>query len=127
MYGDVIPAHLSGPAVRRAQAAHRCGCRDYTVEFSEAMITRKAAAALAGGCTIVIKPAESTPFSALALAEWEKRRNTKGRAERGDRRLKLRAIGEALLTSNIQLFAFRVHRFHRGRQGFAEGAVRRGP
>lgn len=35
--------------------------------FPNAMITRKAAPALAAGCTIVIKPAESTPFSALAL------------------------------------------------------------
>src|SRR6185437_5831096 len=36
--------------------------------FPNAMITRKAAAALAAGCTIVIKPAPETPFSALALA-----------------------------------------------------------
>ncbi|MET4691890.1 NAD-dependent succinate-semialdehyde dehydrogenase [Sinorhizobium fredii] len=36
--------------------------------FPNAMITRKAAPALAAGCTIVIKPAEATPFSALALA-----------------------------------------------------------
>ncbi len=35
--------------------------------FPNAMITRKAAPALAAGCTIVIKPAEATPFSALAL------------------------------------------------------------
>lgn len=33
------------------------------------MITRKAGAALAAGCTCVIKPAEDTPFTALALAE----------------------------------------------------------
>lgn len=32
------------------------------------MITRKAGAALAAGCTCVIKPAEDTPFTALALA-----------------------------------------------------------
>ncbi|KAK6629829.1 hypothetical protein RUM43_003649 [Polyplax serrata] len=37
--------------------------------FPVAMITRKAGAALAAGCTCVIKPAEDTPFSALALAE----------------------------------------------------------
>src|SRR5690625_2314404 len=36
--------------------------------FPAAMITRKAGAALAAGCTIVIKPAEATPFTALALA-----------------------------------------------------------
>lgn len=33
------------------------------------MIARKAAAALAVGCTVVVKPAEDTPLSALALAE----------------------------------------------------------
>ncbi|MGO2131477.1 MAG: NAD-dependent succinate-semialdehyde dehydrogenase [Halomonas sp.] len=41
--------------------------------FPSAMITRKAGAALAAGCTIVIKPASQTPFSATALAllaEW---------------------------------------------------------
>ena len=34
-----------------------------------AMITRKAAAALAAGCTTVVKPAEDTPLTALALAK----------------------------------------------------------
>ena len=33
------------------------------------MITRKACAALAAGCTVVIKPGEDTPYSALALCE----------------------------------------------------------
>ncbi|MDR2093687.1 MAG: NAD-dependent succinate-semialdehyde dehydrogenase [Azoarcus sp.] len=37
--------------------------------FPSSMITRKAAPALAAGCPVVLKPAESTPFSALALAE----------------------------------------------------------
>src|SRR5690606_22922479 len=37
--------------------------------FPHAMITRKVAPALAAGCTIVLKPAEQTPLSALALAE----------------------------------------------------------
>jgi succinate-semialdehyde dehydrogenase/glutarate-semialdehyde dehydrogenase len=37
--------------------------------FPSAMITRKLGAALAAGCTTVIKPASETPFSALALAE----------------------------------------------------------
>ena len=37
--------------------------------FPAAMITRKAAPALAAGCTMVVKPAEQTPLTALALAE----------------------------------------------------------
>ena len=35
--------------------------------FPVAMITRKAAAALAAGCTVIIKPSEETPYCALAL------------------------------------------------------------
>ena len=41
--------------------------------FPNAMITRKAAAALAVGCTVVIHPSKETPFSALALAELSER------------------------------------------------------
>ncbi|MEJ8573593.1 NAD-dependent succinate-semialdehyde dehydrogenase [Microbaculum marinum] len=41
--------------------------------FPSAMITRKAAAALAAGCTVVIHPSAETPFSALALAELSDR------------------------------------------------------
>ena len=41
--------------------------------FPSAMITRKAAPALAAGCSMVLKPAELTPFSALALAELASR------------------------------------------------------
>lgn len=41
--------------------------------FPSAMITRKAAAALAAGCTVVVRPASETPFSALALAELASR------------------------------------------------------
>jgi succinate-semialdehyde dehydrogenase/glutarate-semialdehyde dehydrogenase len=41
--------------------------------FPAAMITRKAAPALAAGCTIVVKPAEQTPLTALALAELAER------------------------------------------------------
>ena len=37
--------------------------------FPNAMVTRKAAPAMAAGCTVVLKPAEDTPFSALALCE----------------------------------------------------------
>jgi aspartate-semialdehyde dehydrogenase len=41
--------------------------------FPSAMITRKAAAALAAGCTVVVHPSQETPFSALALAELAER------------------------------------------------------
>lgn len=44
-----------------------------TVDFPMAMIARKVSAALAAGCTVVIKPASETPLSALAICELAKR------------------------------------------------------
>ena len=41
--------------------------------FPSAMITRKAAPAIAAGCTMVLKPAEQTPLSALAVAKLAER------------------------------------------------------
>jgi aspartate-semialdehyde dehydrogenase len=41
--------------------------------FPSAMITRKAAAAMAAGCTVLVHPSQETPFSALALAELAER------------------------------------------------------
>ena len=46
--------------------------------FPAAMITRKAGAALAAGCTMVVKPSELTPFTALALAELARRAGVPG-------------------------------------------------
>jgi succinate-semialdehyde dehydrogenase/glutarate-semialdehyde dehydrogenase len=67
-YGDTIP----GPARDRRIVVTRepIGvCAAITPwNFPAAMITRKVGAALGAGCTIVVKPAEQTPFSALALA-----------------------------------------------------------
>lgn len=68
LYGDVIPA---GQADKRYFALRQpVGVVGAITpwNFPAAMITRKAGAALAAGCTIVIKPAESTPLSALAQA-----------------------------------------------------------
>ncbi|MBD1557586.1 NAD-dependent succinate-semialdehyde dehydrogenase [Vibrio sp. S9_S30] len=68
IYGDVIP---STSADRRLQTLKQpVGvCAAITPwNFPVAMITRKLAPALAAGCTAIVKPAESTPFSALALA-----------------------------------------------------------
>jgi len=68
-YGEVIPSTL---ADRRLMVLRQpVGvCAAITPwNFPAAMITRKAAPAMAAGCTIIIKPAEQTPLSALALAE----------------------------------------------------------
>ncbi|WP_201618299.1 NAD-dependent succinate-semialdehyde dehydrogenase [Psychrobacter urativorans] len=67
VYGDVIPATQS--QLRYVILKQPVGvCAAITPwNFPAAMITRKAAPALAAGCTIIIKPATATPFSALAL------------------------------------------------------------
>jgi succinate-semialdehyde dehydrogenase/glutarate-semialdehyde dehydrogenase len=69
VYGDVIPS--AQPDKRMFAIRQPVGVVGAITpwNFPAAMISRKAAAALAAGCTIVIKPAESTPFSALAQAE----------------------------------------------------------
>ena len=69
VYGDTIPAHL--PDKRIVVIKQPIGvCAAITPwNFPAAMITRKAGPALAAGCSMVLKPASATPFSALALAE----------------------------------------------------------
>ncbi len=73
IYGDVIPHQL--PDRRIVVIKEPIGvCAAVTPwNFPAAMITRKAGPALAAGCTIVIKPASSTPYSALALCELAER------------------------------------------------------
>ncbi|HMS79248.1 MAG TPA: NAD-dependent succinate-semialdehyde dehydrogenase [Burkholderiaceae bacterium] len=68
-YGDVIPT--VGADRRLLVIKQPIGvCAAITPwNFPIAMITRKVAPALAAGCTVVAKPAEATPLSALALAE----------------------------------------------------------
>lgn len=67
-YGDVIPAHL--PDRKMIVSRKPIGvCAAITPwNFPSAMIARKAGAALATGCAMVVRPADETPFSALALA-----------------------------------------------------------
>ena len=69
VYGDVIPT-ISNDR-RLVVVKEPVGvCAAITPwNFPSSMITRKVAPALAAGCTVVIKPAEATPYSALALAE----------------------------------------------------------
>lgn len=69
VYGDIIP--MGQPGKRIIVIKQPVGvCAAITPwNFPSAMITRKAAPALAAGCPVVIKPAAQTPFSALALAE----------------------------------------------------------
>ena len=73
VYGDVIPPHQSDKRIVVVkQPVGVCGAIT-PWNFPAAMITRKVGPALAAGCTIVVKPATQTPFSALALAELAER------------------------------------------------------
>ncbi|MBI9082809.1 MAG: NAD-dependent succinate-semialdehyde dehydrogenase [Desulfobacterales bacterium] len=69
IYGDIIPAHQRGTRIVVLKEPVGVCAAITPWNFPYAMITRKAAAALAAGCTMVVKPASQTPFSALALAE----------------------------------------------------------
>ncbi len=69
VYGDVIPANQAGRQILVLKEPIGVVAAITPWNFPNAMITRKCAPALAAGCTFVIKPAQETPLSALALAE----------------------------------------------------------
>jgi succinate-semialdehyde dehydrogenase/glutarate-semialdehyde dehydrogenase len=69
MYGDVIPPHTRDRRIVVLKQPIGVAAAITPWNFPNAMITRKAAAALAAGCAMVVKPAPATPYSALALAE----------------------------------------------------------
>ncbi len=69
IYGDVIPPHMADKRLIVLKQPIGVTAAITPWNFPNAMITRKAAPALAAGCTMVLKPAEQTPFSALAMAE----------------------------------------------------------
>jgi succinate-semialdehyde dehydrogenase / glutarate-semialdehyde dehydrogenase len=67
-YGDVVPSPFPGSKILVMREPVGVVAAITPWNFPLAMITRKAAPALAAGCTMVLKPAEDTPLSALALA-----------------------------------------------------------
>jgi len=69
VYGDIIPGHHRDKRITAIKQPVGVVAAITPWNFPNAMITRKVAPALAAGCTVVIKPAELTPLSALALAE----------------------------------------------------------
>ncbi|KAJ2158043.1 hypothetical protein GGF46_004065 [Coemansia sp. RSA 552] len=66
-YGDVIPSPMSNTRILVVKQPVGVVGIITPYNFPNAMITRKTAAALAAGCTVVIRPAHETPYSALAL------------------------------------------------------------
>jgi succinate-semialdehyde dehydrogenase/glutarate-semialdehyde dehydrogenase len=73
VYGDTIPQHQADKRLVVIKEPFGVCAAITPWNFPAAMITRKVAPALAAGCTVVIKPAEQTPLSALALAELAER------------------------------------------------------
>ena len=73
IYGDTIPTHQADKRIVVIKEPIGVCAAITPWNFPAAMITRKAGAALAAGCTMVVKPASATPLSALALAELAER------------------------------------------------------
>jgi succinate-semialdehyde dehydrogenase / glutarate-semialdehyde dehydrogenase len=73
IYGDTIPAQAADRRIVVIKQPIGVVGAITPWNFPNAMITRKCGPALAAGCTVVVKPASQTPFSALALAELAER------------------------------------------------------
>jgi succinate-semialdehyde dehydrogenase/glutarate-semialdehyde dehydrogenase len=73
VYGDIIPTVADSRRLMVIKQPVGVCAAITPWNFPNAMITRKCAPALAAGCTVVVKPASFTPFSALALAELAER------------------------------------------------------
>jgi succinate-semialdehyde dehydrogenase / glutarate-semialdehyde dehydrogenase len=73
VYGDTIPAPMADRRIMVLKQPIGVCAAVTPWNFPAAMITRKAGPALAAGCTMVLKPATYTPYSALALCELAER------------------------------------------------------
>jgi len=73
VYGDVIPSPAADRRLLAIKQPIGVAAAITPWNFPSAMLTRKVGAALGAGCTMVVKPAEQTPFSALALAALAER------------------------------------------------------
>ncbi|WP_057831367.1 NAD-dependent succinate-semialdehyde dehydrogenase [Colwellia sp. TT2012] len=73
VYGDTIPAPSNDKRIIVIKQPVGVVASITPWNFPNAMIARKAAAALAAGCTFVVRPANQTPLSALAMAELAER------------------------------------------------------
>jgi succinate-semialdehyde dehydrogenase/glutarate-semialdehyde dehydrogenase len=73
LYGDTIPQHRADNRILVIKQPIGVTAGITPWNFPAAMITRKAGPALASGCAMVVKPAQLTPLSALAMAELAER------------------------------------------------------
>lgn len=72
-YGSIVPTHKSDARILVTKEPVGVVAAITPWNFPAAMITRKCAPAFAAGCSVVLKPAPDTPFSAMALAELARR------------------------------------------------------
>ena len=115
--GDTMPSHIPGRELISVREPLGVVALVTPWNFPNAMLTRKAGAALAAGCAVVAHPSSETPFSALALAELAERGGIAGRGvqrvdrERSDnsRRILCQSEGARIV----------VYRLHRSRSSIA--------
>ncbi len=69
IYGEIVPSIKNGQRLMSIKQPVGVVAAITPWNFPIAMITRKIAPALAAGCSVVLKPSEETPYSALAIAE----------------------------------------------------------
>lgn len=72
IYGEVIPSHMVDKRILTIRQPVGIVVAITPWNFPLAMITRKVSPALAAGCTVVIKPSEDTPLTALAVCQLAK-------------------------------------------------------
>lgn len=100
VYGDIVPPHAPNLKVMVFKEPVGVVAAITPWNFPNAMITRKVAPALAAGCTVVVKPSEETPLSALALAELAERAGFPAGVLNIITGLDAPAIGQALTQSS---------------------------
>ena len=107
LYGDVVPTHTGDRrllVIRQSVGVVACVT---PWNFPIAMITRKAAPALAAGCPVVIKPASETPLCALALAVLAEEAGVPAGVFNIVTSTRSRAVGEVLTESPlVRKFSF---------------------
>ena len=119
-YGDVIPSHGRDKRIVVLKQAIGVTAAITPWNFPAAMITRKVGPALAAGCTMVVKPAELTPYSALAMCVLAERAGIPAgvlSVVTGDSKADRRRAHQQSDRSQAEL-----HGLDRGRQA-ADGAV----
>lgn len=100
-YGEVIPPPKRGQHIVVVKQPIGVAAAITPWNFPAAMITRKAGAALAAGCPMIVKPAEATPLTALALAELGERAGLPPGVLNVVTGLDAEAIGQTLTASPV--------------------------